>query len=85
MAEPVHIRWVDEPPPISDRAPTLRHQRIAAALKYYPGRWALLPDLPISWASAINKGQNTAYRPSGSFEAVGRQGCLYVRYVGVPS
>jgi hypothetical protein len=77
------MRWVDELPPPAGRSRHRHdHNLIAAALREQPGRWAMLPDLPVSHTASISSGVNAAYRPAGEFEAVSRNGVLYARYQG---
>lgn len=75
-----------EEPPTDGRASTnwgrLDHDAIAALLRRFPGRWARICNAPAFSASAITKGQQRAYRPGGSYEAVTRLGVVYARYVG---
>lgn len=89
MTATVHLRWVDELPPPGLSVPRLNrippgfdHRLVADTLRFRPGAWAMLPDLPANYTPSINGGANMAYRPGGSFEAVARQGVLYARFVG---
>ncbi len=65
----------------------VRHEPITAELKAKPGEWGRIGPYKDARASsqiayAIRQGSLTAYRPAGAFEAVGRQGWVYLRYVG---
>lgn len=84
FVEPVELHWQPDglPPPVPSSYFSYQHEVIAAKLRERPGVWALLPNLPVNYAGAINKGQITAYRPGGSYEAVNRNNQLYIRYVG---
>jgi hypothetical protein len=78
-----NVFWIDgDPPPSTDRQPTMRHQRYAEALRGRPGRWALLADLESGSAGSIRSGQLVPYRPGGTFDAVVRRGRVYARYLG---
>lgn len=87
------IRWEDPPPDGRGEGRGRRHtdhEAIAATLRRHPGRWGLIAmDLPSGISSAINTGQQAAYRPGGTFEAACRfrngMTLLYARYVGEPS
>jgi len=81
----VDVRWVDEPPPRRSPVNTRKHTLIAEVLRSRPGRWALVPEVGINLASAVNGGGMATYRPAGTFEAVVRQGQMYMRYIGAPA
>ncbi|MFE3059087.1 hypothetical protein [Nocardia sp. NPDC059239] len=60
--------------------------QFAQALRSNPGQWAvwpgsLSPKSVYAIASRINRGQNKAF-PVGEYEAAGREGVVYVRYIG---
>lgn len=66
-----NAKWVDE----------------AQALMSDPGEWYRFPDSRgdealRTLAYRINIGMMAAFRPNGHFEAVTRNGSMYVRYVG---
>lgn len=77
-----HVRWVDQLPDRAAKSPPFDHETIAAVLRTQPHRWALLPGLSGQCAASISSGVLRPYRPSGSFQATMRRGCLYARYVG---
>lgn len=87
------IKW--EEPPGPTRAAN-QNQMLAEALKERPGQWARVTDYTetditattatnraSARAASIKNGSIKAFRPdeAGSFEAVGRQGVVYARYV----
>lgn len=75
----------EEPPPDGRGSADwgrLDHDAIANLLREHPGRWARICNGSTFSASAIRKGQQRAYRPSGSYEAVTRLGAVYARYIG---
>lgn len=87
------IVW-EEPPGHGAGNATVDHFEIAAMLRSNPGCWAkIVTDGHASMQSAISKARIAAYRPEGSFEAVGRNGRIvdgrsskvfdiYARYIG---
>lgn len=80
----VQVTWLPDGPPALDHAARdeIDHAHLAARLRSRPGAWAELEDVPAYTAHGIRMGTLTAYRPGGSFEAFGRSGVLYARYVG---
>lgn len=69
------------------------HMRAAEAMRSRPGEWAALRTAPSLTAArqaayAISRGDLTAYRPAGHFEAVARtvddEHRVYVRFIGQP-
>lgn len=73
--------WSD-PPPHAKANP--RYREIAKTLRERPGEW-LKVDTDRSRLStfvwAIRTGRIAAFRPTGDFEAVTREGGVWVRYV----
>lgn len=88
------IRW--EPPPAARRASSeppseFDHHGIAAELRARPGDWAVVCESGTNPAltARINRGELSAYRPAGCFEAVCRANgsgvlVIYARYLGDP-
>jgi hypothetical protein len=79
------IQWSE--PPLDSRGGGRRHRPIAEALKNKPGEWAMIGTYPNARSSgqiayAIRQASLVAYRPAGAFEAVGRRGQVFARYVG---
>lgn len=73
---------VTAPPPV----PTF-WERAAEALRQTPGQWRRLTGLPTETVATTNitRGVLAAFRPAGSFEAVRRDGDLFVIYLGDPA
>lgn len=80
----VQVTWWPDGPPTIDHADRdeIDHAHLAARLRSRPEVWAEVEDVPSCTAHGIRMGTLTAYRPGGSFEAFGRGGVLYARYVG---
>lgn len=83
----IDIKWADPPDP-KGGALTRKEQRVFAdELKARPDCWATYP-IPASasplairaLASRISRGRQAAF--GSGFEAVSRNGIVYVRYVG---
>lgn len=82
----MEIEWADPPSPRADPF----YDEFAQALRDHPGRWAKWPKVykNASSVAAIRKniadGDRRAPVPfrTDGWEAVVRQGVLYVRYVG---
>lgn len=81
----IDIKWADPPEP-KGGALTRREQRaFADELKSRPGCWAVLPTggsyvAVRALTSRIARGRQSAFGPG--FEAVSRNGIVYVRFVG---
>lgn len=90
----IDIEWADPPAP-KGGALTRREQReFADQLKSRPGCWAIYPAFYSAFhlgqggssvavralASRISHGKQSAF--GGGFEAVSRNGVVYVRFVG---
>lgn len=82
------LAWEEPPVTVRRRGHRLPvdHERIAAALRGRPGRWARLPMATTGLAGQIKRGDLRAYRPAGAFEAVrrgdGDEIRVWVRFVG---
>lgn len=77
----------EEPPPVRQgrRAPNDERpwHQLAETLRERSGEWALLSaGLPIHTAQNIAGARLAPFRPAGSFDAVSRDGRIYVRHVG---
>lgn len=76
-------------PPAGRKGGGRAHAPIAVVLKSKPGEWARVGDydsarISSQMAYVIRTGRLAAYAPAGSFEAVGRLGEVWARYVGEP-
>ena len=80
----VHLTWWPDGPPALDHADRdeIDHVHLAGRLRSRPGVWAELEGVSGMYAHSIRAGRIAAYRPGGSFEALGQGGVLYARYVG---
>lgn len=92
----IDIEWADPPDPKGGRLTRGEQRAFAEKLKERPGRWAMYPTHAAAafhlgeggstaavraLASRINRGKQSAF--GSGFEAVSRNGVVYVRYVGV--
>lgn len=82
----MNIEWAD-PPPAQGGSLTRREQReFAEQLRGRPGDWAVLPTNGSSsvavraLASRINRKRQSAF--GEGFEAISRDGAVYVRFIG---
>lgn len=67
-----------------------RNDAVAAQLRARPREWAKIATYPrrgnaYSVAADIRAGTLKSFRPAGTFEAVGRGGDVWARYVGDPA
>lgn len=84
----VNVEFMDElPPPVGpwDSLHRREVQEFAEALQRNPGRWAPYPwpqssDASRSMASRISRGKIAAF--AENFQAISRNGVVYVRYEG---
>ena len=81
------VGWSD--PPVKAFGTGVRHEPIAEALKAKPGEWGEIGPYKDARASSqiaycIREAKLPAYAPKGAFEATGRKGMVFARYVGEP-
>lgn len=59
-------------------------ETVATGLKRVPGQWRRITGHPAATVATTNitRGVLAAFRPVGTFEAMRRDGELYVRYLG---
>jgi hypothetical protein len=82
----IDIEWADPPTPKGGALTRREQSDFAEKLKEHRGRWAILPaagesNLAIrALTSRINCGRQSAF--GEGFEAVSRDGVVYVRFVG---
>ena len=80
------IKWQEPPARITTGRGNSLNKKTAefvAQLRENPGRWAVYPGgQSPSMVAVISHARTAAFRPAGAFEAVRRQGVVYVRYVG---
>lgn len=84
---PSLIESWSEPPQVRQSRRTQLDERpwgeLVEVLRERSGEWALLSaGLPIYTAQNITGARLAPFRPAGSFEAVSRDGRIYVRHVG---
>lgn len=76
------FEFIDElPPKVSRVTPEGLLDQFVVALRAQPGRWAKWPLDARNHGSDIKRGQMKLFR-GGEFDAICRNGVLYVRYLG---
>lgn len=79
-------RWTEPPASVLGRPRKGRKwpwAELAQELRARSGEWAeLVEEVPIRIAHEINQGMLAPFRPIGTFEAVTRNGVVYVRHLG---
>jgi hypothetical protein len=77
------IEWVDTPPVRQEVSP---YDKFASQLRERPGHWAILSRNRKSshtLASNIRQGKYKAFRPSGAYDALSREGIVYAIFLGI--
>jgi len=79
------VQWCDPPTPRGGALNRREQRELAEQLRGRPGDWAVFPThgsyvAARALASRISRGRQSAFREG--FEAMCRDGVVYVRYVG---
>jgi hypothetical protein len=82
----IDVEWADPPPPRGGSLTRMEQRTFAAELRSRPGCWAVFPANGGSYvairalASRISRGKQAAF--GQGYEAISRNGMVYVRYTG---